>query len=104
MVEKGIRGGICHNNHRHAIANNSYMKDYSKNKESFYLRYWDVNNFYGWSLSQKLPVNDFNWVGDISELNEEFIKATYFLEVDVQYSENLLNVYNDLPFLPVRMN
>ena len=30
MVEKEIRGGICH---RYATANNKYMKDYDKNKE-----------------------------------------------------------------------
>ena len=34
MVEKGIRGGICHAVHRHATANNKYMKGYDKNKES----------------------------------------------------------------------
>ena len=30
MVEKGIRGGICHAIHRYAQANNKYMKDYEK--------------------------------------------------------------------------
>ena len=32
MVEKGIRGRICHSIYRYAKANNKYMKD--KNKES----------------------------------------------------------------------
>ena len=34
LVEKGIRGGICHAIHRYANANNKYMKNYDKNKES----------------------------------------------------------------------
>ena len=47
MVEKGIRGGICHPIHQYKKANNKYMKDYDKNKEPSYVKYWDVNNFYG---------------------------------------------------------
>ena len=31
MVEKGIRGGICHAIHHYAKDNNNYMKDYDKN-------------------------------------------------------------------------
>ena len=37
MVEKGIRGGIFHSIYRYAKANNKYMKDYNKNKESSYI-------------------------------------------------------------------
>ena len=33
MVEKDIRGGICHAIHRCAKANNKYMKDYDKSFE-----------------------------------------------------------------------
>ena len=59
IVEKGIREGICHAIHWHAKANSKYMEDYDKNKESSYLKYWDVNNLYGWAMSQRLPVNQF---------------------------------------------
>ena len=47
MVEKGIGGGICHTTHQYIKAANKYMKDYNKNKESSYLKYWNVNNLYG---------------------------------------------------------
>ena len=43
-VEKRIRGGIFHAIHRCAKANNKYMKEYDKNRESSYLNYWNVNN------------------------------------------------------------
>ena len=59
MVEKGTRGGICQAIHRYAKANNKYMKNYDKNIESSYLMYLDTNNLYGWTTSQKLPVNGF---------------------------------------------
>ena len=39
MVEKGIRGAICHSIYRSAEANNKYMKDYDKYKESPYIQY-----------------------------------------------------------------
>ena len=47
MVEKSIRGGICHSIYRYEKANVKYMKDCDKNKESSYLQYWDVNYLYG---------------------------------------------------------
>ena len=34
MVEKGIRGGICHSFYQYVKANNKYVKDYGKNKKS----------------------------------------------------------------------
>ena len=34
MVEKGIRGGMCHAIHRYAATNSKYIKNYDKSKES----------------------------------------------------------------------
>ena len=62
MTEKGIRGGICHTTYRYAKANIEYKKDYDKSNELPYLKYQDVNNLYGWAMSQKSPINDFKWV------------------------------------------
>ena len=45
-----------------------------KNKESSYLKYWDVNNLYVWAMSQKLPVNNFEWIQDTFQYNEDSIK------------------------------
>ena len=59
MVGKDIRGGICYAIHRHAKANNKYMKNYDKSIEASYLMYLDANNLYGWAMSQKWPVNGF---------------------------------------------
>ena len=59
MIEKGIRGGICQAVHRYAKANNKYMKNYDKSIESSYIEYLDANNFYGWAMSQTLPVEGF---------------------------------------------
>ena len=74
------------------------------------LQYWDVNNFYGWAMSQKLPLDNFEWIKDTSPFNEDFIKnyneesnEGYFFEVDVQYIEKLHEFHNDIPFLPERM-
>ena len=84
------------------------MKDYDRNKESSYIQYCDVNNWYGWAMSQKFAVNNFEWIKDTSQFNEDFIKnyneesdEGYFLEVDVQYPKKFQ--FHNLPFLSKRM-
>ena len=62
ILEKGLRGRTCHAIHQYAKANNKYMKNYDKNQESSYLKYWDLNNLFGCIMSQKLALDDFKWV------------------------------------------
>ena len=60
-------------------------------------------------MTQKLPVSSFEWVEELSQFKEDFIKIYdedinkgYFLEVDVQYTKNLFSLHSDLPFSPER--
>ena len=56
FIEKGMRGGISYIAHRHAQANNKYMRkeNYDPESESSYIMYQDANNLYGWGMSGKL--------------------------------------------------
>ena len=61
-------------------------------------------------MSQKLLVNNFEWIKHTFQFNEDFIKnynkesdQGYFLAVDVQYLEKLHKIHNDLLFFPQRM-
>ena len=110
MVEKGVRGGICHYIYLYAKADNKCMKDYDQNKGLSYLQYWDVNYLNGWAMSQYLAVNNFEWIKHTPQFNEDFIKSYnrksdkgHFLKVDAQYTGKLHELHNDLPFLPDRM-
>ena len=47
------------------------MKDHDENKESSYLKYWDVNELQGWEMSQKILVNKFEWKEDSYSFNED---------------------------------
>ena len=71
----------------------------------------DANNLYGWAMLQKLPVDGFEWVEDVSVIDEDFIvnydedsDVGYIIEADVEYPKHLQSMYSDLPFLPERMN
>ena len=95
MIEKGIRGGICHKIFGYAKINNRYMKEDDENEEPLFLEYLDANNLYGWAMIQPLSVDGFVWVDDQSKIDEDFIKnynedgdKGYILEVDVEYPKN----------------
>ena len=110
MFEKGIRGGISIISNRYGKANNKYMKDYNKNKDSKYLMYLDANNLYGCAMSEKLPTHGFKWLssGEMENLfNNQIVqvweKIPCILEVDLEYPEKLHDSHNDYPLCPERV-
>ena len=110
MIEKGISGGICHATHRYVEADNKYIKNYDKNKESSYIMYLGAKNLYGWKMSQKLLVNDFKWKTDMSIFDKEFTRnhdddsdIGYILEATVDDPKDLHDLHSYVPFLPERI-
>ncbi|GIY20130.1 c2H2-type domain-containing protein [Caerostris darwini] len=105
--EKSMRGGVCLLGRRHAIANNPYIaENYDETLPSNYILALDANNFYGFAMSQFLPVGNFSWLDseelskfDVLELEEDS-DIGYILEVDLLYPEHLHNMHNDLPLAP----
>ena len=108
MVEKGIRGGISCAMTRHVQANNKFSENYDVTSPSSFITYLDVNNLYGYALSDTLPMSGFEWVPEHlhAMIIEKIMREThgsdegYILEVDLDYPETLHDLHNDYPLAP----
>ena len=96
FIEKGLRGGISYIAHRHAEANNKYMKNYDPSKLSSYIMYLDANNLYGWAMSKPLPYGNFKWVNADGVITKEY-GIGHIYEVDLEYPEELHDLHNGYP-------
>ena len=107
FVEKGLRGGISYISKRYAKANNKYMNDYDSKKPSKFLTYLDMNHFYGWGLSSYLPYGGFKWLKNVDGFDVNSISEKspigYFLEVDLEYLDELHELHNDYPLAPEKL-
>ena len=102
MIESGIRGGIATISRRHANANNEYMgTEFDPAEKSKFISHLDANNLYGWAVSKQLPTSGFKWKND-NEL-DDWKHLCCFLEVDLEYAEDLHSLHNDYPLAPKRI-
>ena len=108
MIEQGLRGGIAMITHRHAEANNPYMKEaYDDAKEHSYISYLDANNLYGQAMVQPLPISNFEWSEerDVNTLIETFADNETngcIVKCDLEYPAELHDSHNDYPLAPER--
>ena len=107
FIEKGLRGGISYIAKRYAKANNKYMNDYDPKKPSTFISYLDMNNLYGWAMSEYLPYEGFKWLKTFDQFDvmsfSEKILIGYFLEVDLKYPDELHELHNDYPLAPEKL-
>ena len=105
IVEEGTRGGthqyysiIRHATRQDAHANDSYMQDNDKNKESLYRTHWDVNHLYGQAMSQNLTVDGFELVENTSQFSKDFIETKINIvmkEIFLKLMFRILKTYMD---------
>ena len=91
-----MRDGFSMIIHRHAKANNKYLKDYDPEQSSSYNIYLDANNLYGCAMSQPLPIGDFEWKTEFEDFNvieiADDAEIGYILEVDTQESSMTITI------------
>ncbi|KYN11372.1 hypothetical protein ALC57_16475 [Trachymyrmex cornetzi] len=108
FVERGVRGGLSQCSHRYAQANNKYnVSSYNPSEPSTYLiMYFDVNNLYGWAMSESLSYGESQWVDDIEHFDVMSVSSDsvigYILKVDLAYPQSVHDAHIDLPFCPTR--
>ena len=99
FIEKGSSGGISYIAKRYAKANNKYMNDYDPKKPSTFISYLDMNNLYGWAMSEYLFYEGFKWLKNVDEFDVMSIskksRIGYFLKVDLEYTDELHELHND---------
>ena len=82
------------------------MNDYNPEKPSAFITYLDKNNLYCWAISKYLPYGEFRWVNvdglDVMSINKKR-DTGYFLEVDLDYPDELHELHNDYPLAPEKL-
>ena len=69
FIEIGLIGGISYIAKRYDKANNKYMNDYDPKKQSAFISHLDMNNLYGWTMSEYLPYEGFEWLKNVDEFD-----------------------------------
>ena len=107
FIEKGLRGGIYYIAKRYAKANNKYITDYDPKKLTTFISYLDMNNLYGWAMSEYLSYEGFKWLKNIDGFDVMLINETslivYLFEVYLEYPDELHKLHNDYPLAPEKL-
>ena len=102
-----MTGGISYIAKRYVKANNKYINDYDPNKPSTFISYLDRNNLDGWEMGEYLLYEGFKWLKNVDEFDvmsiNEKSPVGHFLEVDLEHSDKLHELYNDYPLAPQKL-
>jgi hypothetical protein len=111
MIHRGIRGGVATIIKRYSRANNPKMGLlYKESRRKKWIIYLDVNNLYGWAMSQMLPLGNFRYLSgpemravDWDNWDPFTSPKGYFMLIDLRYPGHLHNEHNEYPLAPDRL-
>ncbi|CAB4025284.1 Hypothetical predicted protein [Paramuricea clavata] len=106
FFERGTRGGVAQVSHKFMKTNNKFKANFGPAQKSIFSKYWDVNNLYGFCMSQQLPHSNFEWEDPDNLDYKQFLGDSprgLVLEVDLEYPEELHDLHADLPLAPHKM-
>ena len=95
LLESNIRGGIS------SVMGDRYVESNGDKK----IKYFDAINLYGHSMSQPLPYDEIKFDNNVKL--EDILNTPddsdigYFIEVDLNYPENIKEKTKNFPFAPV---
>ena len=76
-------------------------------KKLTFISYLDMNNLYGWAMSEYLPYERFKWLKNIDKFDVMSINykssTGYFLEVNLEYLDELHELHNNYPLAPEKL-
>ena len=84
-----------------------YMNDYDPKKPSKFITYLDMNNLYGWRLSDYLTYGGFKLLKNVNGFYINSISEKspigYSLEIDLEYPDELHELHNHYPLAPKKI-
>lgn len=102
MIEGAMRGGI-------SVASTRYARGdeiHDPENETTFIAYWDMNNLYGHSLSQSMPIGGWKWLTkteidnfDVTAIADDS-DVGYIVEVDLEYPRQLHDKHSSFPLAP----
>lgn len=122
FFQRSIRGGISYAVHPHAIANNTCTREIAGDPDTIpraddnWILYFDANTLYGGCMQEFLPYQDFQFMEEglctldtmhsILDTVRDRLDSPigYMIEVDMEYSPDLHELFNDLPPAPDTCN
>ena len=76
-------------------------------KPSTLISYLDMNNLYGWAMSEYLLYERFKWLKNVDEFDMMSISEKnpigYLLKVELKYPDELHELHNDYPLAPEKL-